>query len=133
MGILVGSNEIRRLLNMRGNKRLGIKNDITEQILEHGKELTGLKVKFLESRNKETNSGSWTEYNILLEVLKLDENNVEYLSSIFGMLSSLLKNLKHLDNIDSIGIQEVDCSLPKYYYFLIYIQSHGKDQNDEEI
>ena len=118
---------------MRGNKRLGIKNDITEQILEQGKELNGLKVKFLESRNKETNSGSWTEYNILLEVLKLDENNVEYLSSIFGMLSSLLKNLKHLDNIDSIGIQEVDCSLPKYYYFLIYIQSHGKDQNNEEI
>lgn len=133
MGILVGSNEIRRLLNMRGNKRLGIKNDITEQILEQGKELNGLKVKFLESRNKETNSGSWTEYNVLLEVLKLDENNVEYLSSIFSMLSSLLKNLKHLDNIDSIGIQEVDCSLPKYYYFLIYIQSHGKDQNNEEI
>ena len=60
MGILVGSNEIRRLLNMRGNKRLGIKNDITEQILEQGKELNGLKVKYLETRNKETNSGSWT-------------------------------------------------------------------------
>ena len=129
MEVLVGSNEIRRLLNMRGNKRLGIRNNITSEILKICKLLEGgLKLKFLESKYKETDNGSWVDYYILLEALKLEENNIEYLGSIFTIIGEFIKKFRLFSEIDYTGIQEVECGLPKFYYFLIYIHSDGKDK-----
>lgn len=134
MGILAEGSEIRRLLNMRGNKRLGIKNNLTAEILESCKSLESqgiMRLKFLESGQMETDNGSWINYNILLETLKLEENNLEYLGTMIGTVGNFIKGLRSVKGIDRSGIQEVECGLPKYYYFLIFIHSDGTEKEED--
>ena len=69
------------------------------------------------------------EYNVLLEIQKREET-ARYLSFAFENLSNLVKSLSGL-NIESIGIDEVDCGESDYYYVLIYILSDGQDQKTE--
>ena len=122
---MADSSEIRRLLNMRGNKRLGVKNDLTDFLSGFGME--GIRVKFLETRRVETGTGTWVDYYILLEALKLEEDRPEYLGSIFERIGIYIKSLRQFSSLDSIGLQEVECSLPRFYYFLLYIQTDGND------
>lgn len=122
--------KISRLLRMKGLSRLEVRNEITKAILELNPELTpGINLKFIENKKKNTDNGSWVEYNVLLEIQKREET-VRYLRFAFENLSNLIKSLSGL-NIESIGIDEVDCGESDYYYVLIYILSDGQDQKTE--
>ena len=129
MGILVDSSscrEIQRILRLRGDRRLGVENDITEKLLSLTEEATpGLRLKFLESRKRDLEGGTWIEYFALYKMKKWVET-VKYLEYVFGCLSKLMSELHDLP-IDSIGLQEVDCSEPESYYVLIYILSDGQN------
>lgn len=140
MGILVDSSscrEIQRLLRLRGDRRLEVENSVTEKLLSLTEEATpGLRLKFLESRKRDLEGGTWIEYFALYKMKKWVET-VQYLEYIFGCLSKLMGELHDLP-IDSIGLQEVDCSEPESYYVLIYILSDGQsirktgEQEDSE-
>jgi len=113
-----GSNEISRLLGMRGYKRLEVDDDITQRLLGFDYSLLpGLNLRFLETKKKEND---WTEYLILYQVQKY-RDTTQYFKHIFDILSVISKELAKITDIDSIGIQEVECGLTNYYYFLIYI------------
>lgn len=125
-----GGSKISGLLRMKGLSRLEVRNEITKAILELNPELTpGINLKFLESKKRNTDNGSWVEYNVLLEIQKREET-ARYLSFAFENLSNLVKSLSDL-NIESIGIDEMDCGESDYYYVLIYILSDGQDQKTE--
>lgn len=129
MGIQVDS-KISDYLGRKGKARLEVKNNITKAIFNLDPEMfPGIKLRFLETRSKEEVSGSWIEYNVLLEIKKYQDTS-EYLSFILKNLGKLLKSIDNI-GIDSIGIQEVECGLPDYYYLLIYILSDGKDKKKE--
>ena len=129
MGILVDSSscrEIQRILRLRGDRRLGVENDITERLLSLTEEATpGLRLKFLESRKRDLEGGTWIEYFALYKMKKWVET-VRYLEYVFECLSKLMSELHDLP-VDSIGLQEVDCSEPESYYVLIYILSDGQN------
>lgn len=129
MGILVDSSscrEIQRILKLRGDRRLAVENKITETILSHDEELTpGLQLRFLESRRRGLECGSWIEYFALYKMKKWVDT-ADYLEYIFNCLGKLAGTLKNL-NVDSIGLQEVDCSETGNYYILIYILSDGRE------
>lgn len=111
-------NTIARLLSMKGDSRLEVTDSLVEKI--QGQDysgLPGISLRFLETRKK---NDDWTEYNVLYQVSKTGSGNAQYLTFIFTLMSILTRGFKGY-NIDSIGIQEVECSLPGYYYFLIYI------------
>lgn len=129
MGIQVDS-KISDYLGRKGKARLEVKNSITRAIFNLDPEMfPGIKLRFLETRYKKEVSGSWVEYNVLLEIRKYQDTS-EYLSFILKNLGKLLKSIDNI-GIDSIGIQEVECGLPDYYYLLIYILSDGKDKKKE--
>jgi len=138
LGILVDTSscrEIQRLLRLRGDRRLGVENEVTKRILSLGEEKTpGLRLKFIESQKKNLENGTWIEYFVLYKMKKW-VGTVKYMEYIFSSLSKLMSELDELP-IDSIGLQEVDCSEPESYYVLIYIISDGKsirtEYRDEE-
>ena len=129
MGILVDSSscrEIQRILKLRGDRRLAVENKITETILSHDEGLTpGLQLRFLESRRRGLEGGSWIEYFALYKMKKWVDT-APYLEYIFMCLGKLAKTLENL-KVDSIGLQEVDCSETGNYYILIYILSDGRE------
>ena len=130
MGIQVSSN-IGRLLQMRGQKRLGVKDQVTERILDFDyTKSPGLSLRFLETRNKETEEGSWTEYNVLYEIKKISETP-QYMNHIFELLYRSIGNVLRDLEVDSMGLQEVECGLSEYYV-LIYIISNGKTREKEQ-
>lgn len=106
---------INRLLRMKGLTRLEVNNEITDSILNN-QERPGIRLKFIEGRIKQ----DWIEYNVLYEALKLD-SSPQYLSKMLENLSSILRDYQGFKGVDTCGIQEVCCSNPSYYYFLIYI------------
>lgn len=123
--------EIQRILNLRGDRRLAVENEITERILSLSEEQTpGLRLKFLESRKRGLDGGTWEEYFVLYKMKKWSDT-VDYLEYVFKCLATMSSNLKNL-NIDSIGLQEVDCSEAESYYILIYILSNGQEQSRGE-
>lgn len=127
------NNNIKRLLGLKGNKRLEVENSLTQKILEYEYEdrTPGIKLRFLETKNKKREYGEWIYYNILFEAYKY-KDNPEYLSHIFSSISKIIKTWENYSNIDVIGIQEVDCEETDYYYILIYILSDGKDKEQIE-
>lgn len=61
----------------------------------------------------------WTEYKILYSYKKTDSlNNLELL---FSQGTLEVEKLIALPNIESVGLQEIDCSEAEYYYVLIYL------------
>lgn len=61
----------------------------------------------------------WTEYKILYSYKKTDSlNNLELL---FNQGTLEVEKLIELPNIDSVGLQEIDCGEAEYYYVLIYL------------
>ncbi len=135
MGILVDSSscrEIQRILRLRGDRRLEVENIVTEKILSLSEADTpGLRLKFLESRERRAlEGGTWTEYFVLYKMKKWVET-AKYLEYVFSCLSKLMGELRGLP-IDSIGLQEVDCSEPESYYVLIYILSDGQSIRTKE-
>lgn len=134
MGTLVSSNNIARLLKMKGIKRLQVKDEVTECILgfPYDKSTGGIvKLQFLESRNFEGPGGKWNEYNALFRIEKIKES-AAYMGAVFEALSHLMKGLCQLEN-DGFGIQEVECGLADYYYVLIYIiKNDGREDVDRE-
>lgn len=131
MGIVAGS-KIRRLLGMKGHKRLEIENNITTKILEQDEYQTpGVRLKFLESKKKSGDCGEWIEYSVLLEVTKWSDN-ADYLSYVFKNLGKVIKNY-NLPGIDSIGLDEVDCGEAEFIYILLYILSNGKETKESSI
>ena len=134
MGILVDSSscrEIQRILRLRGDRRLEVENTVTEKILSLSEARTpGLRLKFLESRSRSLEGGAWTEYFVLYKMKKWEET-ARYMEYMFHSLSILMGELHDLP-IDSIGIQEVDCSEPESYYVLIYILSDGQSIRTKE-
>lgn len=116
---------------MRGQKRLGVKDQVTERILEFDyTQSPGLSLRFLETRNKETEEGSWTEYNVLYEIKKISETP-QYMNHIFELLYRSIGNVLRDLEVDSMGLQEVECGLSEYYV-LIYIISNGKTREKEQ-
>ena len=134
MGTLASSNNIARLLRMKGNKRLQIRDEITEGIIRFPYELrTGgmIDLQFLESRSFESDYGQWNEYSALFKIRKINES-APYIGAMFETMSYLSKTLGLLKN-DGFGIQEVECGLPDYYYILIYIiRNNGKEREPED-
>jgi len=137
LAVLVNINgcaEIQRMLKLRGDRRLAVENKITETILgQSEKDTPGLRLKFLESRKRGLDDGSWIEYFALYKMKKL-EDTADYLEYVFKSLANLVATLKDLE-VDSIGLQEVDCSESGSYYILIYILSNGQEirrEIDEE-
>ena len=130
MGILVDSSscrEIQRLLRLRGDRRLGVENSVTEKLLSLTEEATpGLRLKFLESRKRDLEGGTWIEYFALYKMKKWVET-VQYLEYIFGCLSKLMGELHDLP-IDSIGLQEVDYILSDGQS----IRKTGEQEDSEE-
>lgn len=123
--------EIQRILRLKGDRRLAVENEITETILSHEeKDTPGLRLKFLESRKRGLDSGTWVEYFALYKMKKWTDT-ADYLEYIFSNLAKMVSALKKLD-VDSIGLQEVDCSEADGYYILIYILSNGKEIRGEE-
>lgn len=122
----VGS-KIGELLKLKGKVRLSVKNELTLALMNLDPEFApGVRFKFLEVKKKDEEMGSWIEYNLLLEIDKY-QDSVEYLSYMFKNLGKVIKSYSNLE-IESIGLSEVECSLPNYYYVLIYILSNGKDK-----
>lgn len=62
---------------------------------------------------------NWTEYKVLYSYPKQDK--LDELSFLFSQCSVELHKLEDYGKIDSIGLQEVDCSENGYYYILFYI------------
>lgn len=104
---------------MRGIKRLLIKNEITDKLLQLPYlSLSGglFTLKFLES----VDLGTWEEYYVLLEIKKIEESP-EYLAEVFKSMKMFMNELhKELPEITSLGIQDMDCGLSNYY-ILFYI------------
>lgn len=129
MGIQVSSN-ISRLLRMKGQKRLDVRDQVTQKVLDFDyTKSPGLSLRFLEARNRQGEEGGWTEYNILYEIKKISETP-GYLAYVFELLyrsvGTLLKDLP----VESMGIQEVECGLSEYYV-LIYIISNGYEKKKD--
>lgn len=132
MGTQVDS-KIDQLLSLKGKTRLEVKSKISQKILEFDfTDTPGISLRFLETKKKVEEFGSWNEFNILLEIPKLEETS-NYLGYVILELSKFIKRLGLGLNIDSIGIQEINCSNPNYYYILLYILSDGKDAKKELI
>ena len=89
MGTLASSNNIARLLRMKGNKRLQIRDEITEGIIRFPYELsTGgmIDLQFLESRSFESVYGQWHEYSALFKIRKINES-APYIGTMFETMS----------------------------------------------
>ena len=115
---------ISSLLRMHGQKRLGVKDEITERILgfDYATETPGLGLKFLDTQKFTGETGEfWAEYNILFEVLKYKDSDPIFLSYVFGLVEKAMLMFKDLGEFDSMGIQEVECGDSDYYYILIYL------------
>jgi hypothetical protein len=121
MGILVGVNDIDRLLRMRGQRRLQIKNKLTDYITEYPFDKRGVKLQFLESINIMGEEKPWEEYKVLLKIPKIKEDS-EYLGSALEAVGKFMKDMKACkDCYETIGIQEIECGLGNYYFVLIYL------------
>lgn len=120
MGIQALNNSIDRFKLMKGRSRLEIKDDLTESLLN----LEFPKVLFLESRKKETDYGIWKEYYILVDLKKIE--SPEYFKYLFFQINKIFSLLRKY-NIDSSGIQELECS-NNSYELLIYIIRDGKEK-----
>lgn len=127
----VGS-KIAELLRMKGRSRLAVKNSITQSLMNLDPELIpGIRLKFLESTNCNEENGNWANIYALIEIDKFQET-AEYISYAMEGLGKLIKTCSIHTDIDSIGIQEMECGLPKYYYVLIYILSNGETKEIKE-
>lgn len=121
------SKKIKRLLEDRKTK-INNCDKITRAICNLDTEkVPGTRLKAL---NKKENAGDWCEYSILFEIDKY-KDTPEYLSHVFDCLRKIIKSYSTLD-IESIGIDEVDCSYPDFYYVLIYILSYGGKESKED-
>lgn len=128
-----GFNSIRRLLGMRGIKRLEVCNELTDLILGYNyqEETPGIKLRFLETKKYESDGGTWTNYNILLEAEKYSDTP-RYLSYVLDSVSKIIKALEdRSEYIDSLGIQEVDTGEAGFYYILLYILGDGREKENE--
>lgn len=123
------NSEIKRLLSMKGTKRLEIGNNLTEYILNYNysENTPGISLRFLETRKRSEELGDWDNYYVLFSALKYNDS-IEYLDHIFKSISKIISDWSDKIEIDVIGLQEVDCSEVKYYYILIYILSNGRDK-----
>ena len=118
----ISSHNISRLLSMKGQRRLQVKDDFTSFLLDYDydKSLRGtVDMIFLQSRDVKGDLDHWTEYDILLGIKKIEESP-RYLSfAMFQLFEFFCDDLtKH--GLRSFGIQEVECSLGGYYYILLY-------------
>ena len=124
------SNKISKLLHLRGEERLGVQDEVTAGIHATIAKLSGtccVRVAFLQTIQKE----SWSEYNILLKIPKLEEH-IKYLGQEFKELGNFLDELENTiqyeqAGISSTGIEEVDTTQPDAYYFLIYMIKDDRD------
>ena len=103
---------------MKGRSRLGIKNELTETLLEIPD------IAFLEARSRETDFGTWEEYYALFSLRKIEDP--EFLSYITFRMKSIF-NIIVKFGVDNSGIQEFECS-DCNYNLLIYIIKNGKEK-----
>ena len=116
----VCNNSIRRFLGMKGKSRLGIKNNLTEHLLE----LKFPEITFIESKRVETDYGEWNEVYLLTRVKKVE--TPEYFRYITFQVDLIMRTLKQF-GIKDCGIQEFQCD-DNTYNILIYILSDGKEK-----
>ena len=129
MEIRENSSDIKRLLGMKGEQRLGVNDEIVEKILEIKEKhsIPGVTLRFLESKYHETEQGGdWSEYKILYKVSRL-ENSVRYAEFMFSGLTKLMSEFKDISNISTFGVDEVLTEEPSYYV-LFYILKDGKKE-----
>ena len=134
MDIQEYDNSVRRLLGMKGSRRLEVSNSLTDKILgfPYSEQTPGLRLKFLETRKQDLEYGGWVNYNVLIEADKRNDTP-EYLSYIFEKLSEIIKAWEgEGEKIDVVGIQEVDNSEAEFYYVLLYILGDGKDNKEKD-
>lgn len=111
---------ISRLLRMKGQKRLVIKDDdLAERILRYNYSANtpSLELLFLETRLKQSDSSEWTEYSILLGCRKTDQQWEDTVT----LLDSVSLWMNDFEDCNEIGIQELDTTRDGYNYILIYI------------
>lgn len=127
-----GDSNINRLLKLKGVSRLEIKDNLTSLILSQKEEVyPGIKLGFVESKNKDEGGGSWAEYRVLYEVVKY-ENTADYIKFILSELSKIIDKFSGLS--DYISIEEVDCSRSGYYYILVFmLRNIGEEKEESEI
>lgn len=127
-----GDSNINRLLKLKGISRLEIKDNLTSLILSQKEEVyPGIKLSFVESKNKDEGGGSWAEYRVLYEVVKY-ENTADYIKFILSELSKIIDKFSGLS--DYISIEEVDCSRSGYYYILVFmLRNIGEEKEESEI
>ena len=127
-----GDSNINRLLKLKGISRLEIKDNLTSLILSQKEEVyPGIKLGFVESKNKNEGGGSWAEYRVLYEVVKY-ENTADYIKFILSELSKIIDKFSGLS--DYISIEEVDCSRSGYYYILVFmLRNIGEEKEESEI
>lgn len=109
---------------------LEISDELTNRILEFDyiNKYPGISLKYLESKKRDEELGTWNEYNILFSILKYKDTS-DYLGYSLGKLGDLIKDIGKDDiSIDVIGVQEMECSEPDCYYILLYILSDGKEK-----
>lgn len=131
MEIRENSSDIRRLLGMKGEQRLGVNDEIIEKILKIKEEhsIPGITLRFLESKYHETEYGDWFEYKLLYKVSRLEglDNPIKYATFMFSNLAKLMLKLEDISGISSFGIDEVLTEEPDYYV-LFYILKDGKKE-----
>ena len=90
------NSEIRRLLGMKGTKRLEISNNLTEHILNYNysENTSGVSLKFLETRKRSEELGDWDSYYILFSALKYNDCSELYLAMYSGNTITKLNSYK---------------------------------------
>lgn len=121
MKILIGDQEdmdqrveskIKEYLGMKGKKRLGVEDEITQNLLSRDI-YPGIRLEFIESKKYNT----WNEYNVLYKLNKID--SLSEFCYILSQFCSLLRN-KLKDFPIKIGISDISTEEGNYY-ILIYV------------
>ena len=123
---------INRLLKLKGISRLEVKDNLTSLILSQKEEVyPGIRLGFVESKNRDEDGGTWAEYRVLYEVVKY-ENTTDYLKFVLSEFSKIIDKFSGLS--DYISIEEVDCSRSGYYYILVFmLKNIGEEKEESEV
>ena len=113
-----GCHSIRRFLDTEKRKYGSLENQVTRKIMKYQRTIS------LEAIVRETDYSVWEEYYVLLEFDKYSDSP-KYLSNIFWEIS---KFLLEFPEIDSSGIQEIECSENNYYILIYFIYERQEKQ-----
>lgn len=129
--------EIDRLRRMKGEKRLWFSSEFSTWLLSVDYEqFPGLGHEFLEARRKKSQDPEeecgWEEYKLLLRGNKFS-SSTDYHSWLFKTIGKFLATIPtERYRIQSMGIEEIDCSEPDSYYILLYFICNGETKSSKK-